>query len=85
VTSELDLVQIGPDDVDPAVLTADGVEIAAVLARFTPVTRREVDLAALPPRGGARSQDSNCQGPWHASGSLLPIARIRRDGRSSRS
>lgn len=51
MTSELDLVQIGPDDVDPVVLTADGVDVAAVLARFTPVTRREVDLAALPTEG----------------------------------
>jgi hypothetical protein len=51
VTSDLDLVQIGPDDVDPAVLAGDGVEIGAVLARFAPVTRREVDLAALPAEG----------------------------------
>jgi hypothetical protein len=51
VTSELNLVQIGPDDVDPAVLTGDGIGIAAVLARFTRVTRREVDLVALPTEG----------------------------------
>ncbi len=47
-TSELDLVQIGPDDIDPAVLTGEGADIEEVLARFTPVVESHVDLAALP-------------------------------------
>ena len=51
MTSELELVQIGPDDVDPAVLTAGGVDVAELLARFVPVTRRQVDLAAFPTTG----------------------------------
>jgi hypothetical protein len=51
MNSELDLVQIGPDDVDPAVLTAGGVDVAELLARFVPVTRRQVDLAAFPTTG----------------------------------
>ena len=51
MTSELDLVQIGPDDIDPAVLTAGGVDVAELLARFVPVTRRQVDLAAFPTTG----------------------------------
>jgi hypothetical protein len=50
MTSELDLVQIGPDDVDPSVFTAGGVDVAE-LRHGLPVTRGQVDLAAFPTTG----------------------------------
>jgi hypothetical protein len=51
IDNQLDLVQIGPDDVDPAVPVDGRSGVDELVARFAPATRRLVDLADFPTHG----------------------------------
>jgi hypothetical protein len=66
VGDELDLVQIGPEDVNPAVLAEAGHDVQELVGRFAPVTHALVDLAAFP------------QGGWREVSRLEPGPRTQR-------